>query len=59
MSDTIKIKRRGEDEHRVISIRISSGLLEKIDAIADESNRSRNELINIILEYGTENTEII
>lgn len=59
MSDTIKIKRRGEDEHRVISIRISSRLLEKIDAIADESNRSRNELINIMLEYGAENTEII
>lgn len=59
MSDTIKIKRRGEDEHRVISIRISSKLLEKINKIADESNRSRNELINIILEYGIENTELV
>lgn len=59
MSDSIKIKERGEDNHRVISIRIGADLLDKLDKIAGESNRSRNEVINLILEHGVENIEIV
>ncbi len=59
MSDSIKIKKRGEDNHRVISIRIGADLLDKLDEIAGESNRSRNEVINLILEHGVENIEIV
>ena len=59
MSDSIKIKKRGEDNHRVISIRIGADLLDKLDKIAGESNRSRNEAINLILEHGVENIEIV
>ncbi len=59
MSDSIKIKKRGEDNHRVISIRIGADLLDKLDEIAGESNRSRNEVINLILEHGIENIEIV
>ena len=58
-SDSIKIKKRGEDNHRVISIRIGADLLDKLDEIAGESNRSRNEVINLILEHGVENIEIV
>ena len=53
--EPLKIKRRGEDGHRVISIRIPIEIMEKLDKIAQESNRSRNEIINILLEYGVEN----
>ena len=53
--EPLKIKRRGEDGHRVISIRIPVETMEKLDKIAQESNRSRNEIINILLEYGVEN----
>lgn len=59
MSDSIKIKKRGEDNHRVISIRIGADLLDKLDEIAGESNRSRSEVINLILEHGVENIEIV
>lgn len=59
MSDSIKIKKRGEDNHRVISIRRGADLLDKLDEIAGESNRSRNEVINLILEHGVENIEIV
>ena len=59
ISDSIKIKKRGEDNHRVISIRIGADLLDKLDEIAGESNRSRNEVINLILEHGVENIEIV
>lgn len=59
MSESLKIKKRGEDDHRVVSIRVGANLLEKIDKIAGESNRSRNEVINLILEHGIENIEIV
>ena len=59
MSESLKIKKRGEDDHRVVSIRVGANLLEKIDKIAGESNRSRNEVINLSLEHGVENIEIV
>ncbi len=59
MSEILKIKKRGEDNHRVVSIRIGTNLLEKIDKIAGETNRSRNEVINLILEHGVDDIEIV
>ncbi len=57
-NNSLKLKKRGEDGHRVISIRIKESTLAKIDEIATESNYSRNELINLILKHGIENIEI-
>ena len=53
--EPLKIKKRGDDGHKVISVRLSIDLLERIDEIAKASNRSRNEIINLILRHGTEN----
>lgn len=58
-SDTLKIKKRGEDGNKIISVRIKESVLNGLDRISRESNYSRNELINLILEYGIENLEII
>ena len=55
---TLKIKKRGEDGNRVISVRIQEDILHELDRIAKESNYSRNELINLILRHGIENVEI-
>ena len=52
------IKKRGEDGNRIISVRIREDTLAALDKIAAESNYSRNELINIILDYGVHNIEI-
>ena len=57
--EPLKIKKRGEDGNKIISVRIGEDVLKKLDSIAKESNYSRNELINIILKYGIENLEII
>ncbi len=57
-NNSLKLKKRGENGHRVISIRIKESTLAKIDEIATESNYSRNELINLILKHGIENIEI-
>ncbi|MBR3842100.1 MAG: ribbon-helix-helix protein, CopG family [Christensenellaceae bacterium] len=54
----LKIKRRGEDGNRVITVRIREEILSEIDRIAKETNYSRNELINIILQHGINNIEI-
>lgn len=58
-SDSLKIKKRGEDGNKIISVRIQEDILKELDIIAKESNHSRNELINIILQYGIKNIEII
>ena len=52
------IKRRGEDGSRVISLRIRQETLDALDALVKECNYSRNEIINMILEYGVNNVEI-
>ena len=60
MNDKVlKIKKRGEDGNKIISVRIRDDILNDLDIIAKESNYSRNELINIILKYGIKNLKII
>ncbi len=57
-NEPLKIKKRGEDGNKVITVRIKEDTLTKLDQIANESNYSRNELINIILSHGVNNIEI-
>ncbi|MGM9604380.1 MAG: ribbon-helix-helix protein, CopG family [Faecousia sp.] len=52
------IKRRADDGHRVISVRIREETLAEIDRLAAETNHSRNELINLILAHGVKHIEI-
>ena len=54
----IKINKKGEDGYRIISVRIKEGTLSKIDELSAKSNRSRNELINILLENCVDDVEI-
>ena len=56
--DVLKLKKRGEDGNRVITVRIKEETLSEIDRIAKEVNYSRNELINNILEHGVRTIEI-
>lgn len=59
MNEPLRLKKRGEDGSRVITVRIREETLSALDALAAETNYSRNELINIILKYGVENVEIV
>lgn len=58
-NEPLKIKRRGEDGSRVISVRIREDTLAQLDRLSADSNYSRNELINRILEYGLSHIEIV
>ena len=55
---TLKIKRRGEDGYKLISVRIKEETLEALDKLAAETNYSRNELINVLLQHGVEHVEV-
>lgn len=46
---TKKPARRGDDGHKVISVRMEETLLARLDALSARTNRSRNELINLLL----------
>ena len=49
---------KGEDGYKVFSIRIKEDTAASLDRIAKETNRSRNELINILFDYAIENCEV-
>ncbi|MDY5612227.1 ribbon-helix-helix protein, CopG family [Dysosmobacter sp.] len=52
----LKPKReKGDDGYRTFSIRIKKETVEKLDHIASRTDRSRNELIGIFLEYAADN----
>lgn len=47
---TKKQPRRGDNGHKVISVRMRDETIERLDELPGRTNRSRNELINILLE---------
>ena len=56
--DILKIKRKGKDGNKVISVRIQEDTLAELDRLAAETYRSRNELINLILAHGVQTLQI-
>lgn len=51
-NEPLVIKKKGDGGSRIITIRIRETTLAELDRIAEESNYSRNELINVILNHG-------
>ena len=49
---------KGEDGYKTFSIRIKDETVASLDRLAEETNRSRNELINILLDFAIENSEV-
>lgn len=45
---------RGDDGYRVFSIRIKEDTVSRIEDISAKTERSRNELINLLLEFALE-----
>ena len=57
-NEPLKIKKRGDDGSRVITVRIREELLSELDKLAFEVNYSRNELINLMIAHGLKYIEI-
>ncbi len=49
---------KGEDGYKTFSIRIKDETVANLDKLAEQTNRSRNELINILLDYAIDNSEV-
>ena len=47
---TRKTHRKGDDGYKIVSVRMKEDLIERLDKLSVETNRSRNELINILVE---------
>lgn len=62
MAEEIKIKKkivkRGDDGYKVVSVRMKDELIERLDKLSAETNRSRNELINLLLEASVDIVKI-
>lgn len=62
MNDKLKITKRsnlkGEDGYKIFSIRIKDELCDRLEELSVQTNRSRNELINIMLEFGLERCDV-
>ena len=54
----IEKKLKGEDGYKTFSIRIKDETVDKLDELAKKSNRSRNDLINMLLDFAIKNTEV-
>ena len=50
--------KRGEDGTKVLSVRLKDELVEELDALSAASNRSRNELIGILLADAVKRVKI-
>ncbi|MDO4364850.1 MAG: ribbon-helix-helix protein, CopG family [Clostridia bacterium] len=49
---------KGDDGYKTFSIRIKDETVDKLEQLSKETNRSRNELINILLDWAVDNSEV-
>lgn len=53
MAEEIRIRkkadRRGDDGYKIVSVRMREELVARLDDLSAKTNRSRNELVNLLL----------
>ena len=49
---------KGEDGYKTFSVRVKQQTVDEIDKLSEKICRSRNELINILLDYAVKNCEV-
>lgn len=54
----LSTKKFKEDSTTIISARMPTELLKKIEHLAKKTNRNRNEMVQILLSFAVENTVI-
>ena len=62
MEDKLIINKKvlkGEDGYKTFSVRIKEETVAKLNKLSEETNRSRNEIINILLDYAIDNSKVI
>lgn len=49
---------KGDDGYKIFSLRVKEQTVNRLDQLSQQTNRSRNELITILIEYGLDNCKI-
>ena len=49
-----KPNKKGDDGHKIVSVRMRDETIARLDEISEKTNRSRNEIINMLLEAAIE-----
>ena len=49
---------KGEDGYKTFSVRLKDDTVKKLDGLSQKTNRSRNELINILLDFAIDNCKV-
>lgn len=52
-------RKKGEDGHKIVSVRMRDETLARLDDLSAQTNRFRNELINLLLEEALQNVTVI
>ena len=47
---TKKVAKKGDEGYKIVSVRMKDELIACLDDLSVQTNRSRNELINLLLE---------
>ena len=55
---TKKAASRGDDGYKIVSVRMRDEMIARLDALSSETNRSRNELINLLLDAALDIVQI-
>ncbi len=61
MNDKLIINKKnlkGEDGYKTFSVRIKEETVARLNKLSEETKRSRNELINILLDYAIDNSKV-
>lgn len=51
---TKKVSRKGDNGYKIVSVRMKDKTIERLDEMSAKTNRSRNELINLLIESAIE-----
>lgn len=57
MEEKLVINRKnvkGEDGYKTFSIRIKEETVDRLNLLSQETNRSRNELVNLLIDFALE-----
>lgn len=62
MHNVLKISKqthlKGAEGYKVFSVRVTENTVNALDRISNETHRPRNEIINMILDFGIANLEV-
>lgn len=61
MKEKLVIKKKtlkGEDGYKTFSVRIKEDTVKRLEDLSEQTARSRNELINMMLDFALDNCEV-